>query len=503
VDAASNTVRAQDARRSRGGPPDIASRGATVRRPPAFRAASLLLCASCSLAAWAQQAEAPANPLEFRRGDLTYTFSLGAASSIVGQRGAWWNLAAGQPANAGFDTERGWMELHVTPGVSFRYGEESSLQLYGALSAVASGTLNEDLFAEGDTGRFGLESAHVGVRRVTASGTRFDLSLGAQPYRIGTGMLIHNGAGNGFERGALTLAPRSAWGRTALGRIEHGKLRFDAFFLAPNDLDSADTATEMAGARAEWTFAPGKFVGLAYVDVLDSTLPYVQAPLRLVDAGRDGTRSWHGYVRWAPTPVSSVRLEYVDQRNGRIGLDADALNVEAGYTFASARFMPTLTYSYRRYSGDDPSTPGLEKFDPLYWDGGVSTSAFATGGNASFAFFNSNVVSHRLALDLVLSQRDFMSLKYWHVEADETDSPVQFGQLARLDFAQGVPSLLAGVPDPALSDDLYVEYTRVLNPKLFLTLGAAASLPGRGLERASPAPVTTWYGVIVNVTTRF
>ncbi len=110
--------------------------------------------------------------------------------------------------------------------------------------------------------------------------------------------------------------------------------------------------------------------------------------------------------------------------------------------------------------------PNLEKFDPLFYEG--APNLWASGSNGSFAFLNSNVYLHRLALSLTLTQRDFVNFYYWHVRADQVNSPLQFGQSGRIGVVGGEPSLVAGVPDAHLSDDFYVDWTRMLSPNVFI-----------------------------------
>jgi len=168
---------------------------------------------------------------------------------------------------------------------------------------------------------------------------------------------------------------------------------------------------------------------------------------------------------------------------------------------AGLAFAPTLTYAWQTFSGDDPNTSRLERFDPLFYDG--SPAGWATGTNGSFVFINSNVNAHRLSLALYLSQQDFLTLRYAHVRANQLHSPVQFGQATRLTFANGIPGLIAGVRKAHLADDTMAEYTRVLTKNAFLTLGAAYSLPGAGLKDLAPGRLKGWGGAFANLVVKY
>lgn len=155
----------------------------------------------------------------------------------------------------------------------------------------------------------------------------------------------------------------------------------------------------------------------------------------------------------------------------------------------------------RRFTGDDPNTPDrLERFDPLFYDGAPNT--WSSGGNGSFAFYNSNLAVHRLRLDLVLSARDFANLNFWTVDTHQVNSPIQYGQGARLSLINGQPALISGFPKHALTQELYAEYTRVVSQNLFMTAGLAYAMPQAGIK-AVVADAKDWVGALVNLSFKY
>lgn len=180
---------------------------------------------------------------------------------------------------------------------------------------------------------------------------------------------------------------------------------------------------------------------------------------------------------------------------------ATAGRAEIGYAFKSMPFAPTLAFSWQTFSGDDPKTRRLERFDPLFYDG--SPTGWATGTNGSFVFINSNVNAYRVSLALYLSQRDFLTFRYAHTRANQLNSPIQFGQATRLTFSNGIPGLIAGVRKAHLADDAMVEYTRILSQNAYLTLGAAYSIPGAGLKDLAPGRLKGWGGVFSNLVVKY
>jgi hypothetical protein len=55
-----------------------------------------------------------------------------------------------------------------------------------------------------------------------------------------------------------------------------------------------------------------------------------------------------------------------------------------------------------------------------------------------------------------------------------------------------------GVTTPHLSDDLYVQYTRVVTPHAFITSGVAVSFAGSGLKELARGQAHTWVGALAN-----
>jgi len=195
----------------------------------------------------------------------------------------------------------------------------------------------------------------------------------------------------------------------------------------------------------------------------------------------------------------AVDLAY--EWNDRIDLEAWAGRLQAGYKFAGYAWAPQLTYAYQTFSGDDPDTPRLERFDPLFYEG--SPSAWSTGSKSSMVFINSTVRAHGLALRLKPSARDSVTLRYAHIRVNELLSPIQFGQATRVDFGDGVPTVISGVTESHLSDDVFLEYSRIINRHTFLTAGFSVSFPGPGIETTVALDTPSWTGGFFNVVVNF
>ncbi|TNF65550.1 MAG: hypothetical protein EP307_00010 [Rhodobacteraceae bacterium] len=439
---------------------------------------------------------------------LTLRWHLQAGLNAVVERNLYWDLAATTAPGSGFDPDANWLEGYAKAGISFEMGQEGGAVIYGKLSAVTSYTWGTDAFDTGNTGATTLEEAYLAIRGDTVSGLSYDLSLGPRELTLGTGMLIANGATSGFERGALKFGPRKAWERALIGRLSHGNLTGTLFFLDPNELPSTDGDNELAGFDLRYDDPAGGFIGLTYVDVLQSNSSYPQAAPggigapTVIPGAREGTRTLGIYGKTSPFTGAlenwTFTGEFAYQKNDRIDLEAWAGRVTAGYTFANIPWSPVVTVGYQSFSGDDPNTTTLERYDPLYYQG--SPSAWATGSKSASTFINSNVNALTLAVSVRPTARDTWTLRYAHIRANELNSPIQFGQATRVNINGNV---VAGVTDAHLADDFFLEYSRIINRNTFLTAGVSVSFPGAGIDNVIGTSADPWTGGFVNVVFNF
>ncbi len=450
-----------------------------------------------------------ADPLLIKDGPWKIKFGLFAGAQFVAESNGFWGLAEVFAPSASYSEDRVWNEAWLVPSVRVDYSASETLSLYAGLAAAATGNLGRDIFDQGNAGRVSLENAFGGVRIGSdTSGFTLDLSGGQQPYRLGSGFLIDLGAQNGNQRGAALVSPRRSWEYTGIAKLVAGRFSTDVFVLNSNEITSEDPDTSLAGGKVEYRLSetPGdECVGLAYIGVFDSDMPSIRAPLTIIENGREDTQTINPYLRLRPfreaAPGLFVALDGAYQWNGGIDLSAYAVSAEIGHQWENAPLCPKVSYAFREYSGDDPGTSELERFDPLFYDGGVH--AFASGSNAALTFYNTNVRTHRVSVNVTLSPSDFLTVSYWRVEAAQENSPLQFGQGGRLQNIGGQPALVSGVPGEHLSDDVYLEWVRMLTPNAYLTLGVGVSIPGDGLDAAAGASLDPWVGGLVNLTFKF
>jgi hypothetical protein len=115
---------------------------------------------------------------------------------------------------SGYDPDATWLELYVRPGLTFETALGRRVGHSTAGSPPSAPTRGgTDAFDTGDTGRWTLEESVRRIPRVSPfrGRGRWTCPSARASLRLGTGMLISDGASDGFERGALKFGPRRAW----------------------------------------------------------------------------------------------------------------------------------------------------------------------------------------------------------------------------------------------------------------------------------------------------
>ncbi len=428
-------------------------------------------------------------------------FQVGANG--VAETNLFWNLADVPELDYSSDTQ--WLENYAKPGVAFTVPLGAS-QLYSRISIVASSTLGTDAFDESNTGRVTLEEAHVGYLFPVSEHAVLDLSIGSKELKLGTGMLIANGGVSGFERGALKFGPRKAWEMAAIAQLRSKGLTVTGFYIDPNELPSNDTENEIVGFDVNLKESAQSFLGLSYLNVIQSNAPYPKAapggdgPPEITFGARENLNALNVYGKSYPFKKGLKNLfaamDFAYQWNDRIDLNAWGARAQLGYDFTNTPWRPTLMMSYQIFSGDDPDTPELERFDPLYYEG--SPSAWSTGSKSSMVFINSNVKSFGISLRTMPSPKDIITLRYNHIAAQQLRSPVQFGQAARVEFSDDIPTVVVGVLQPSLADDFFIEYNRVISQHIFFNVGFSMSFAGEGID-SIVGETSIWTGGFLNV----
>lgn len=305
-------------------------------------------------------------------------------------------FAVGRPAGKGWSD---WLEGFVHAGLYGITPVQGSVHAYGGASVIASGSTGQELFTDKTRSHVAVEDAFVGLvgGSVSEQGDRlvWNLSAGRQRFAIGDGFFLTNTSMNGLNRAALQSNPRWAADMTVLARVAWNGWKVEAFDVDPDELPETDGRTRIQGLNVETTALKDLQLGLTGFRVPTSKAKYFTPDGQFQ---REGLEGLDVRARWQPMPAGRsgpfVAAELARQTHRDFDMRATAWQGELGYTFAQAPTAPTISYRYARFSGDDPATTRLERWDPLFTGGNGET--WVQGINHFKIFQNSNLITHRI-----------------------------------------------------------------------------------------------------------
>jgi len=450
----------------------------------------------------------PPPPPDAELGPVAIRLGLNAFAAGWAMDGLWAGLAPRYGAGSGYRAQQSWGDVYVRPGVTAESATPIGT-LRGGLSASWGSTLGTDLYSYSDRSRAMLEDAWVGLETAPAGqgASRLELRGGRFSECFDGGFLLCQATVNGSERGLVMESPRSVWQLGALARAEASGFSVTAAYLEPQPLASFDTRDAFATVGLGYA-AHGFDTGVGYIRALRSSYAYPGpgAPFVLIADGRDGLDTWLLRGAWrgqvAEGTEGWLRAIGAIQRQDRADLSAWGGYAEAGLALGALPLTPRVSLGHARFSGDNPATPKLERFDPLYYGGDGGLDGYFFGVIGPNLFLNTNLRIWRVNLDLILSPRDFLKVQALRFEADERNSPLQFGQGVRFDSAGGSTRFQRGVTSRPLGQEVLASYTRVLTANLALTATGSVFLPGSGLDELAGGASRTWYAAGLQLTYR-
>ncbi len=345
-------------------------------------------------------------------------------------------LVEGEPSGEGWDQ---WVESYVHYGIYGITPINERLYFYGGLSGLASYSVGQELFTDETRGWNAVEDAYVGLvgGRTDEAGNRlsYNLTLGRQRFTLANGFLIANTAANGKERAALQANARWASDLLALARIRYNDTMLEAFYLDPDELPDIDTETAYAGLNFEARPMENLDIGLSYVTSPNSNFNYF-GPTGDIVGTREGLQVWDARFTYTPNgagaPGPFFGAEYAVQSNKNFDMDARAGWAEIGYSFPQARWSPTLSYRFARFSGDDPDTGTYERWDPML--SGGTGEQWVQGANHFKVVQDSNVIAHRIQARFRPSPKVEIVPQLWAFHAE---SKTNIGGNPALSFLSG------------------------------------------------------------------
>lgn len=372
-----------------------------------------------------------------------------------------------------------WGEGYWEPGIGgIAQIADSPLYLYGAVTYLFSGTLGDDIYNSDSWGHGDFERLYAGaLYDLPGHGNVIDVSLGKQIYQIRDGFLlskipVSTSAG---ERGALYLGPRLASKNTALGRLRIGGAGIDAFMIEPSEVDILETDTRLLGVNLQYRWARVETAfTFYYMDECDTTFPFP----------REGLRTYNPSV--GLTDIGGVdglwlKAEYAYQDNDNYDMAAHAGYGWLGYQ-SSSPWRPGISYRYSVFTGDDPDTDTVERFDPLF-SGGLGN--FLPGLVFSKAYKNSNLKTHRVRVNVYPTETFELSLDYFHHMADRSNN------------RGGIGPLNTTLPSKEIGEEITFTSNWYIGRHFFLQGLASVAIPGNALQEILPGDVRPWYTVQV------
>ncbi len=286
------------------------------------------------------------------------------------------NAWAGNTRSNIGNTSNGWAEFGLVPALDGQYSLGENGTLTGRISGVYTTTqLGLDWagsnFEDGDTTKpekITLEDAFVrwtsGNLVPSLGKDAIELSVGSQPYKVGTQFIFGNGGSDGGNRGGYWLGLRQAYELAGIARLKTGEFSGEVVYLRSDDRGGDHTDT--AGANVDYDF--GKLLdmermklGFGYWNLFKSDNPR-----------RDGLNVIN--LRADTIPFSSVsglgfNGEFVKQKNRWLN-ESWAVSGSVEYDFAANEtpWSPYISYRFAYFTGDDQSGDNDNRFDPLYYN---------------------------------------------------------------------------------------------------------------------------------------
>lgn len=376
----------------------------TISRQPltALSMAAALLAASAGVVQAEQEVWTNSD------GMTKLTFSVDVIGAAFSATDSWFGESA---TVLGASTDD-WAEFGAEPklALTMPMGEG---EFFGEVSGVYTSTYGDD--ASGltiglqDKQELTLEQGHVGWRAEdffeNIPGDMFSLTIGRQDYNIGTGLLINDGAGDGGERGGWYLGMRKAFSESTVVSLTTEKWLAEGFNLK-NRPRQGGTQGQAYGTNVEYTFDFGLMLGGTYM-LANDNLP-----------GSDQADIASARFDWQLMDTGlGFSGEYVDQSSDQI--DATGFYGQVSYALDNESWMPTFSYRYAAFDGDDPATTLDEDYRGIaygFTDYGTWYQGEITG---NYPLSNTNLKSHMLRATMQPKEGITLNALYYQFSFDQ------------------------------------------------------------------------------------
>ena len=397
---------------------------------------------------------------------ISWTFNLDAGLGAFGFNNSLYTDVRPDPSG---DLSDNWFESYAKPALSgtLRAGKG---QFFGKISAVGERTYSAPPPLVGsEASSFMVEDLYIGWRSgkaLSVGENALQFTFGRAQYRIGHGLFLWDGGGEGGTRGGFWSNARKAWALAGIARFHAKKNTLEGFYLDRNEVPEAETGTRVVGGNYERAIGKATTLGATYAHFMSDSV-----------ANRDGLNVVNVRAYSAPLrklPNLSFEVEYAREDNGDLR-KSTAWNVQGAYELAKVSWTPKLSYRYAYFQGDDPATAADESFDMLFpgfydwgtwWQGEIGGEYFLS---------NSNLISHQVRV---------------HVKPSESVSAGLFGYVFKHDqLPPGITS-----KDVATEFDAYADWS--VNSNFIVSFVAALAHPQAAVTQASGRTSDFTYGMI-------
>ncbi len=345
--------------------------------------------------------------------------------------------------------------------------------LYGNYRLLFASTLGRDLNRSDNPSSLLTENLYGGIvgSFPTKNGSVFtyNLSVGKQPYRIGTGMLLCQIALNGGERGATNIWPRFSGDFVGLAQFRYNNLKAEYFYVDPNEFGGLETQTKLTGGNIEYSKFLGIKTGFTYLNVLQSTSIYLLPDF--TQETRKGLNAYNlRFEKEIPSGRRSVitKLDAGMQTNNRFPMQAFGIAAELGFIEGGHKLRPSLSYRFSHLTGDNPKTERFERWDFLYSGNDVDT--WIQGLIMKNMLFNTNLQAHRLQGQMLWSKWRLTTQYFYFRSAQLNNLPLAINEFASKELAHQVTIM-------AEKSFLKRFYTRLQIHSLWAIDGLTQALP--------------------------
>jgi hypothetical protein len=352
------------------------------------------------------------------------------------------------------------------------------LYAYAVVNTLSTATFGAELYnSHSNTFNFQIEEAYGGIvgTRLFDDGhlLRFNISFGKQPYRIGTGMLLCQIAGNGGTWGGMNAWPRFSGEWVGLVKVGYDNWKVEGFYVDPHEYWNNDSKTKMAGFNVEYNRTRMLSGGFTYLNVLKSEFPYFYPDYS--QGSREGLNAMNFRLQWMPRSNESflfAKAEGGYQINNKTPMEAYGLSFEGGWSFGNTNWRPAVSYRYSKLTGDDPATKTIERWDILYSGDDVFT--WVQGLLMKNILFNTNMEVNKFQIQLFP--------KGWRIT-----SQYIFFMANQLNTVPSPP--IGTFASEQIAQELLLVAERYVSRNIYLRFVFSSLWPGEGISDVLPDPV--------------